>query len=385
MQKKTLFFILLFFSCIHGFTQKITNLTIILDKSINPNNLSCTYYDGKNNLIVSDTFINSSLRLRAKFYSDFASFHVTYRLSNSISYVNDFFINDRASKIILYIDPNEKYDILRYRGLISAIPIYDTTGNKFFKEMVRYRKKEARAVSELWEKHGNDIMLNDSLSLLNQKLFKSLNIQTLSFLKRHPKNYFAFWYFRTQIVETSINFLKSETAYLKGLVTSLNSVFPKNYAGSSEGLEMITRLNGIIDPILVDMLAPGFAIPDVKGNKIQLTDFKGKYILIDFWATWCAPCLNEIPFFKKIRSQFSDEKLIIIGVNKDKSIEVLNEAINKMDLNWIHLFDEGNKIQNLFGVVSFPTAILINNKGVVIYNSRVRDNKLELFDLLKKL
>ena len=93
----------------------------------------------------------------------------------------------------------------------------------------------------------------------------------------------------------------------------------------------------------------------------------------------------EMPFLKKIRNDFSEEKLVIIGVNKDKNITILKEAVMKNAINWLHIFDQENRIQNIFGVIAFPTTILINREGVVVYNSTERDDKEELIRLLKNM
>jgi thiol-disulfide isomerase/thioredoxin len=385
MQKKVIIFILLLFTFQRGNTQKITSLTVILDETIDPKKTYCSYYDGKNTILITDTFTNRVLTIKNKFYSSFISFHIEYKTSSSTSYVNDFFVDNKPSKIIFHFSPNDQDNILKYKKIVNATPIYDTSTNKLFKKLVLYRKKEAKEVSDLWEKHGSEINSTDSFSLLNQKLFKSLNIRTLSFLKNYSQNYFSFWYFRTQVLETSLTFLTKDISYLKSLLTSLNSTFPKKYIESFEGQAMIKRLNGIINPVIVNKQAPSFIISDINGNKIKLNDFKNKYVLLDFWATWCLPCMLEMPFLKKIRNDFPEEKLVIIGVNKDKNVTILQEAVIKNAINWVHIFDQENKIQNLFGVISFPTTILINKDGVVVYNSSEREDKEELIRLLKNM
>ena len=198
MQTRLLIFTFLLCTCVTGRTQKNLNLTIILDKHIDAKKIECSYYDGINDfpVLIADTFINGTLKLEGKFYSSFSSLHIEYRPTSTISYVNDFFVNNLPSEIIIKYNPDNENKVLEYNKIQNATPIYDTSANEMFKKLTTYRKKEIEEVSQLWEKHGNEISRNDSLSLLNQKLVKSLNIRTISFLKDYSENYFSFWYFR---------------------------------------------------------------------------------------------------------------------------------------------------------------------------------------------
>ncbi len=382
MHEKFLFIVIFLFISQSIFSQKKFDLTILLDRSIDSKKISCSYFDGKKDFLVTDTFINNTLKLKGTFYSKYVSVHIQYVKSNLASYSNDFFVSERPAKISFHFNENAKDNLLVYGTIINATPCYDTNYNKIFKELVKYRKKEAQAVSDLWEKHGNEINNNDSLMGLNKKLFILLNNRTLSFLKNHSQNYFSFWYFRKQVVEPSINFFKKDTAYLKSLIVSLKSIFPKKYTESIEGQEIIYHIDGIVNPPKENTLAPQFVIKDIDGVNIKLSNFKGKYVLLDFWATWCPPCMREIPFIKKIRNDFPAEKLIIIGVNIDRSFALCKAAILKNTMNWVHIFDEENKISNLFGVLSIPATILINKQGVIIYNSGEREDKEQLEKLL---
>jgi hypothetical protein len=247
----------------YSISQKKLDLTISLDKEIDASKIECSYYDGKNDypVLIADTFINGTLKLKNVFYSDFASFHIDYRINNSTSFYNDFFVNEHPAKIHFNFNANNPNNKLEYKEALSATPIFDTAANEMFKKLTNYRLKEAEELSQLWEKHGGEIKSNDSIALLNQKLFKSLNIRTVSFIKDHSSNYFSFWYFRTQVVETSLAFLTKDTYYLKSLLDSLNSIFPEKYIKSYEGQSMINRLTGVVKPVI-----PGILTPPVQNN-----------------------------------------------------------------------------------------------------------------------
>ncbi|HEV7781845.1 MAG TPA: TlpA disulfide reductase family protein, partial [Chitinophagaceae bacterium] len=303
MKKIILFIVLLTGSAI-AFSQKSFHLTIVLDSSINSKNITCRYYNGESDIIVKDSFVNNSLVLSDKFYSLYSSFHIEYRTDNSAYYTNDFFINEKPATISFRFRPDDPEGVLRYSKRVNAIPVYDTNTNALFKQLVAYRIKEARAVSDFWQKHGGEAYGNDSLMQLNRELFKSLNKRSISFFKKYPQNYFSFWYFRAEVVETSVTFLTKDIPYLKYLVASIKSVYPKKYTESPEGQRIINKLSVLVNPPRVNTRAPLFIARDINGKNTRLSDYKGKYVLLDFWASWCLPCMREIPFIKQLSNEY---------------------------------------------------------------------------------
>ena len=369
----------------YSLSQRQINLTIRLNKNIDAAKISCSYYNGKKDIIVTDKFINNILFLKGNLFSEYASFHIEYKKANDVVLVNDFFINEKPAKIE-FSDNNEFTEkVLKYSVIINALPIYDTMTNYFFKQLSNFRKNEAKAVSDFLEKNGAEINTNDSLSRLSSNLFKTLNNRTISFFRSDNQNYFSFWYFRTQVVGTAIVFSRKDAAYLKSLIDSLDSIFPEKYSKSFEGQQMVNLISRIIHPPILNTIAPDFSINDITGKKIQLSNYKGKFILLDFWASWCPPCLKEIPFFKKIRNDFPYDKLTIIGINADRTITACKAAVKKNSMNWVHIFDDEGKIMNLFGVDFLPVTILINKEGDMLYNSKEKEDKQLLLRLLDNM
>ncbi len=386
--KKYLFIIILILACKNLFSQKRFDLTIVLNDSIDSRNITCQYYNGLTDIFVKDTFENNTLILKDKFFSDFISVHIEYRVSNSVYYTNDFFINEKPAKITFHFKHSDHENILKYHTIINATPIYDTSANKIFKQLVRYRRKEAETVSDFWQRNGNEIQTNDSLIRLNRNLFKSLNNRTILFLKTYSQNYFSFWYYRTQVVETSVTFLNKDVSYLKSLIAQMKSIYPKRYIESAEGVAMIKRIRQLTNPVeppKVNSPAPLFKIKDISGNYIRLSDYKGKYVLLDFWASWCPPCMREIPFIKQLRNEYPPDKLIIIGISDDRDLADAKQAIIKHELNWINILDEKKIVSNLFGVYAIPVKVLVDKEGAIVYDSREKDDKDQLEALLKNM
>ena len=113
------------------------------------------------------------------------------------------------------------------------------------------------------------------------------------------------------------------------------------------------------------------------GRKIDLNKFRGKVVLLDFWATWCGPCVEKIPKIKRLYENHHSKGLEVIGISLDESHDKLDEFVSKNDLHWPEFFDgKGwqNEISDRFGVRSIPDVWLIDREGRV---AAVNPNELE--------
>jgi peroxiredoxin len=123
------------------------------------------------------------------------------------------------------------------------------------------------------------------------------------------------------------------------------------------------------DKITIGVLAPGFTLPDTTGNMISLANFKGQYVLVDFWASWCMPCRKENPFLKKAYDRFHPKGFEIIGVSLDGSKAAWCKAIETDGLPWIHLSDgKGSEgpVPDSYGVKTIPKNVLLDKTGKII-------------------
>ncbi|MDE0315101.1 MAG: redoxin domain-containing protein [Candidatus Poribacteria bacterium] len=111
--------------------------------------------------------------------------------------------------------------------------------------------------------------------------------------------------------------------------------------------------------------APDFEVTDLKGEELTLKKFRGQVVLLDFWATWCGPCLVEMPKVKKTYEKYKDQKFQIIGISRDNSKTPLEAYVEKEGLAWINYWDENGKLTDLYKVIGFPTTFLIDGAGVI--------------------
>ena len=129
--------------------------------------------------------------------------------------------------------------------------------------------------------------------------------------------------------------------------------------------------------------APDFSLPDLEGNMVALSDFRGQYVLVSFWASWCPFCRQENPHLVKLYSQYKDYDFEILGVSLDRSMEPWLKAIADDGLEWPHISDlKGwqNEASSQYGVASIPSNVLLDPNGVILgrnLKGEVLDKKLQ--------
>jgi len=110
--------------------------------------------------------------------------------------------------------------------------------------------------------------------------------------------------------------------------------------------------------------APDFTLPNLEGNRLTLSDFKGKVIILNFWATWCPPCREEIPDFVELYGEYKDEGLVIIGVNLDRGdSRAVKQFSKNYKINYPIVTGNVNVTQDYGGIRGIPTTFIIDRKG----------------------
>lgn len=105
------------------------------------------------------------------------------------------------------------------------------------------------------------------------------------------------------------------------------------------------------------------------GDKVNLSDYKGKVLILDFWASWCKPCKEEFPFLIELYNQYSDKNFSVLGVNIDKDIANLRKFLNEInkDVPYKIILDPEAKIPEEYNIDSMPSVFVIDKYGVVKY------------------
>ncbi len=112
--------------------------------------------------------------------------------------------------------------------------------------------------------------------------------------------------------------------------------------------------------------APEFQLPDLQGRPVALYDFRGKVVLLQFWATWCMVCVEEMPALQDLKEQFSPEQFQILTVNLDRDLSAARKFAEKRGLDLLMLRDTSKQIQKLYAAYELPHAFLIDKRGHLV-------------------
>jgi peroxiredoxin len=113
--------------------------------------------------------------------------------------------------------------------------------------------------------------------------------------------------------------------------------------------------------------APEFALQDLSGKTVRLSDFTGKVVIVDFWATWCGPCRAEVPGFVRLQAKYRGQGLTILGLSLDENGEKLvREFAEQYNVNYPMLLANPETARSFGGIVGIPTTFLLDRKGQIV-------------------
>lgn len=125
-----------------------------------------------------------------------------------------------------------------------------------------------------------------------------------------------------------------------------------------------TRVEASVKPEAKRKPAPDFSLKDLNGNTVKLSDYKGKVVLLNFWATWCGPCKLEIPWFIEFEQNYKDRGFAVLGVAMDdEGWEVVKPYLAARKVNYRVVVGNDGIAQNYGGVDSLPTSFIIDRDG----------------------
>lgn len=131
--------------------------------------------------------------------------------------------------------------------------------------------------------------------------------------------------------------------------------------------------------LTVNAIAPDFSLPEVTDGQIKLSAYRGEVVLLDFWATWCDPCRDEIPHFIELQKRYRDRGLQIIGVSMDDGPEPVRDYYERLKMNYPVVMGNA-KIGELYGgVLGLPIAFVIGRDGH-IYSKHIGATDVSVFE-----
>jgi peroxiredoxin len=113
--------------------------------------------------------------------------------------------------------------------------------------------------------------------------------------------------------------------------------------------------------------APNFTLPDLNGKMVSLADYRGRVVLLNIWATWCAPCVEEMPSMEKLHQGLKDEKFVVLAVSiDDGGTDVVRPFMEKHKLSFQALTDSAGNINNLYQTTGVPESFVIDKQGRIL-------------------
>jgi peroxiredoxin len=141
----------------------------------------------------------------------------------------------------------------------------------------------------------------------------------------------------------------------------LDSVPQLSSAGAPEMLDL-----GAAEALEVGARAPGFTLPDLDGNEISLANLRGQAVIINFWATWCAPCLVEMPALEQAYQERKDDGLVILAVNRDEDRGAVERFFYEdLKLTFTPLLDDEARVNDQYRVFNLPTTYFVDRDGII--------------------
>jgi peroxiredoxin len=212
----------------------------------------------------------------------------------------------------------------------------------------------------------------DSVSILKQQateLYHKLYQVNADFVRAHPNSYVAL------DVAMSQHHVITDPAAFEAILNALSPQLKNTDEGKkmAKALELVKRF-AIGQPIIQ------FTQNDVNGKPVSLASLKGKYVLIDFWASWCGPCRAEYPYLHKAYDQFKGKNFEIIGVSLDDKKALWVNSIKDNKFDWLEVCDlkgHQNDVVVAYGINAIPQSFLVDPNGIIIAKNLRGDDLVE--------
>ncbi len=331
-------------------------------------------------LIIDSSIINNdgSYHLKGK-----ASEESLYSLFiKNETYPFAFVIND-ASKITVNADANSQnnYTVQGSATTESLKKFFDGANNKYAEIYFLGQKRDSL------QKAGAPDSLISEIDTKGNDSWKEFQDYVRNFIQTSSSPISCF------LALNNYNQIFSPNDY-QALLNNIVKRFP-NHKGIAAIKEMTERQIALAkqksresqEADWVGKEAPELSLPDINGNEINLSSFKGKYVLVDFWASWCLPCRKENPNVVEAYNKYKDKNFTILGVSLDKEKDDWMNAIQKDKLSWTQVSDlqEWNSLAvSTFNFDGIPFNVLIDPNGKIIAESlRGEDLDKKLQEVLK--
>lgn len=365
--------IMLLFASMFSYAQNHTNLKLEID-SIVLNNIVVDYNDGIKVYVLNDSLLNKSI-----FHLPLNGLYGLLTIQEQNGDNLSFLVNDKAAVLKLSLNNKKVLEVIEAKNLVKP---FDKTKNITFAAYLAAIENESSLLNELFSKHTYvSVNKSDSLKSIQNHLLKLINVKKMKVFGKYPNNYFSFLMIKNLIESTLVH--DPDPHYLKELITFLTNSFPKKFINTPETEHLLKTIDYKVAALSNQNNIRDWIFIADNYNDFKLNDLTSEYILIDFWATWCPPCMQQLPEIDEMSKNYPISKLQIIGINVDRKYAAFKQATLNLSQNWIHVFDEKSHITRFFDVKSFPTTILLDKERNIIKYFNGYIDKAEILKLIK--
>lgn len=219
---------------------------------------------------------------------------------------------------------------------------------------------------------GDSVMAKNAMFRVDT-LIKTYNKNTADFVTKKPVDLVTAYLISTNMLNNP------DIPIIEGII----SKFPEDVKTSKYGVKIINAI-ALAKKTAIGVEAPGFTMKDLSGKEVSLASFKGKYILVDFWASWCGPCRRENPRMVEIYNQFKGANFEMLGVSVDQQMDEWKKAVELDKLSWPQVVDVQDVSGKDYGVTSIPSNVLLDPQGKIIARNLFgTDLEAKLAEVLK--
>jgi peroxiredoxin len=116
-------------------------------------------------------------------------------------------------------------------------------------------------------------------------------------------------------------------------------------------------------PVPLNTESIEFKLLDINEREVSISDFKGKIVLLNFWATWCSPCRVEMPSMEKLHTRFKDSAFAMVTINMQEPAQLVKRFLKEHNLTFITLLDSKGEVASRFGIRAIPTTFILDKEG----------------------
>lgn len=284
----------------------------------------------------------------------------------------------KSSQFAFLANPGDE---IEFKGEVTDFINAYPTGTKANDELASINRtvfpimnKAANYMLELESLEEYDlrrITIQDSIDVLDEQVIDLKK----AFVTSHPNSEAATWYLADMMLRSQI---EDDEAI------AIFKAFDEQLQDYRYYQEVATRVKGIEATLIGKTIKNFKTNATFSGDAFEFDSLKGNYVLIDFWGTWCGPCIEEMPKVKEYQEKHKD-KLTVLGINQGDTKEKIDKFITPNGYNWTHLMD-GKGDANFvfkFNVAGFPTKFIVDPKGKILH--RFIGNGEEAFTVLDEL